>query len=213
MSVGSLSGAVCHDVVVAVLAAGCEPVFCDVDVSDGLVTEAEWIRARSLGADVAIVVHLYGNPAPTKRVRDIFPPEECLVIDDAAQALGSQSSDGAAGTQGDVGLLSFGYSKHISLGTAALLFRDPGFGAIVRAFLQQIAPEPGDVRDQARAVFRSQLDAARVRLREEGDSAAVAFSGLLTGLQPTLHEPLARDVEKSILMALVSCPPRLKPGS
>ena len=202
----ALSGAVCHDVVVAVLAAGCEPVFCDVDVSDGLVTEAEWIRARSLGADVAIVVHLYGNPAPTKRVRDIFPPEECLVIDDAAQALGSQSADGAAGTQGDVGLLSFGYSKHISLGTAALLFRDPGFGATVGAFLERLTPEPGSARDHARGVFRAQLDAARARLREEGDPAADAFSGLLTGLQPTLHEPLVKDVEKDILIALESYP-------
>src|SRR5579859_649547 len=55
----ALPAAVCHQVVSAVLAAGCEPFFCDVDPSDGLVPEQEWQRARAAGASVALVVHLY----------------------------------------------------------------------------------------------------------------------------------------------------------
>jgi dTDP-4-amino-4,6-dideoxygalactose transaminase len=58
----AVSGAVCHEVILAVLEAGCEPLFCDVDVANGLVPESEWARARKLGAEVAVVVHLYGNP-------------------------------------------------------------------------------------------------------------------------------------------------------
>jgi hypothetical protein len=203
----AVSGAVCHDVVVAILAAGCEPFFCDVDPADGLVTEAEWRRARSLGADVAIVVHLYGNPAPVKEVRTIFPAPECLVIDDAAQALGSRSADGLAGSQGDIGLLSFGYSKHIALGGAALLCDDPGYGAAVGAFLQHLPPEPPQsVRESARADFRRRLDMARESLCERGSAAAGMFSGLLADMPATLREPVVEDVAKDILAAFERYP-------
>ena len=53
----ALPAVVCADVVMAIVSAGCEPWFCDVDVRDGLVSEAEWLRARAAGAEVAIVVH------------------------------------------------------------------------------------------------------------------------------------------------------------
>jgi dTDP-4-amino-4,6-dideoxygalactose transaminase len=81
-------------------------VFCDVAITDGLVSSSEWARARALGANVALVVHLYGNPARVDEVRSIFPSPECLVVDDAAQALGSFSVAGLAGALGDAGLLS-----------------------------------------------------------------------------------------------------------
>src|SRR5512143_3093724 len=65
----ALPASVCHDVVAAVLGAGCEPFFCDIDIADGNVPEREWGRARAAGASVAIVVHLYGNPADVSAAR------------------------------------------------------------------------------------------------------------------------------------------------
>src|SRR5260221_8448549 len=85
----ALPAIVGHDVVAAVQGAGCEPFFCDIDLSDGNVPEQEWARARSAGASVAVVVHLYGNPADISVVRRHFCSPHCLLIDDAAQALGS----------------------------------------------------------------------------------------------------------------------------
>jgi dTDP-4-amino-4,6-dideoxygalactose transaminase len=172
----ALPGAICHEVVVAVLAAGCEPVFCDVNPADGLVEDSEWARARALGADVAIMVHLYGNPAAIRPVRRFFPAPDCLVIDDAAQALGSSSDGGIAGATGDVGLLSFGPTKQISIGNAALLFKDPAFAKSVAALL--------------------------ARLRAVGDTAADGFSGLLNGLQPILGVPRSRERELATVRAL-----------
>src|SRR5438034_945068 len=57
----ALPASVCQDAVAAVQGAGCEPFFCDIDLSDGNVPEREWARARTAGASVALVVHLYGN--------------------------------------------------------------------------------------------------------------------------------------------------------
>src|SRR3984957_2867326 len=200
----ALPGAICQEVVVAVLAAGCEPVFCDVDPSDGLVRDSEWARARSLGANVALVVHLYGNPALTGAVRAAFPAPDCLVIDDAAQALGSFTEGGAAGTVGDVGLLSFGPTKQISIGNAALLFKDRTFAEATADALGRVAPQPQAKKDAIVADFRIRLGGARTRLHSAGDRAAEGFSGLLDGMQSILHVPLSSQRAAATVQALAS---------
>jgi hypothetical protein len=198
----ALPAAICHEVVLAVIAAGCEPIFCDVDPLDGLVKESEWLRTRSLGADAAIVVHLYGNPASVGTVRKIFPAPNCLLIDDAAQALGSSGEACMAGCGGDVGLLSFGATKHISTGNAALLFRSAELADEVGARLSSKAPQPRSVRAPLAAAFRVRLEIARGRLRAFGDASADAFVGLLEGLEPLLAVPFSSEAEMATVRAL-----------
>ncbi len=198
----ALPAAICHEVVVAVLAARCEPIFCDIDPSDGLVCESEWSRARSLGADVAIVVHLYGNPASLGAVRKIFPAPNCLLIDDAAQALGSSYEACMAGGGGDVGLLSFGATKHISTGNAALLFRSAEMAEQVGARLSRKVPQPQSGRSALVSAFRTRLGIARAHQRASDDNSASAFSGLLEGLEPVLAVPFSSEAESATLRAL-----------
>jgi len=198
----ALPSAVCHDVLLAVLAAGCTPAFCDVDVNTGLVDGVEWKKSRSSGANVAIVVHLYGNPANTSEVMSIFSTPECLVIDDAAQALGSRLDSSLCGAVGHIGLLSFGATKQISLGNAAMLFQDPDFGAEIAGRLARIRSASDSERQALTTAFRARLEHARRGLREEGARAATRFSGLLGGLQPTLHVPYAVQLEAQIVAAL-----------
>jgi hypothetical protein len=202
----ALPGAVCQEVVLSVLAAGGEPIFCDVDLNSGLVTDSEWARARSLGADVAIVVHLYGNPASVPRVRSLFPAQECLIVDDAAQALGSISEGAYCGSMGDVGLLSFGLSKHISLGNAALLFRDQLQQEQVADLLTKCPLAPEEIRESLIAGFRTRFDFARSRLCVDGERGASAFGGLLEGMEAMLHVPLLPEIEADLVQALKGYP-------
>lgn len=198
----ALPAAICHEVVVAVLAAGCEALFCDVDPADGLVTETEWSRARALGADVAIVVHLYGNPGSTELVRSIFPAPDCLVIDDAAQALGSSFEQRPAGGGGDVGLLSFGTTKHISTGNAALLFKNVDLAEEIGARLAATMPQPASVRNALMSSFRMRLETGRAQVRAAGENATAAFKGLLQGLEPVLAVPFSPAAEGATVHAL-----------
>lgn len=202
----AIPGAICHEVLLAVLAADCEPIFCDVDVADGLVPDAEWMRARTLGADAAIVAHLYGNPARTHGVRSIFPAPDCLIIDDAAQALGSYSQDGLCGSLGDIGLLSFGHSKQISIGNGAILMRDQDFATEIEASLPTTVTMPQESRLELQKVFRSKLDAAREQLiaTEEPDSRG--FTGLLAGTDWMLNVPFDNTLTEAILDAIREYP-------
>lgn len=201
----AVPAAVCQDVIAAILMAGRQPLFCDVDPATGLTPASEWQRARAAGAEAAIVVHLYGNPADTAAARTAFAGG--LVIDDAAQALGARTPDGLVGTGGDVGVISFGHTKHIEVGGAALLCRDQGFARACAAELAIV--EPVSVAD-AEAVekrFRVGFEIARGRLRETGNSAG--FTGLLNGYSPVLCVAWNPDWSEGIAHALADYPARL----
>lgn len=202
----ALSASVCHDVVAAVLNAGCEPVFCDIDPTNGNVLEQEWARARAAGASVALVVHLYGNPADISMVRRYFSSSDCLVIDDAAQALGSSNAAGSVGGQGDVGLLSFGATKHIEVGGAAILFKDSVFADTVARMLASIELLPEVQRSAIYTRFRQRFEAARIKLCSEGETAAVSFHGLLDGYFPSLQAPFPVGAAHAACLAFETYP-------
>lgn len=190
---------VCHDVVSAVLGSGCEPIFCDIDSLDGNVAEGEWKRARLNGANIALMVHIYGNMSSISEVRKVFCTEDNLIIDDAAQALGASNEYGYAGSQGDVGLLSFGKSKQIETGGAAILFKDPVFAEAVDITLNLFQVTPSEIRQSITDKFRKRFENAREKLWAGIESPSTAFYGLLSDYSPSLHvEPPFVTAEATI---------------
>ena len=198
----ALPANVCHDVIAAILGAGCEPFFCDIDLLDGNVKSSEWARAKSAGSKVALVVHAYGNPADISVVHRYFSSEDELIIDDAAQALGSTNQFGLVGGQGDVGLISFGKTKHIEVGGAALLFKNARFANEVIETIQTIEIVPEAQRHAIYANFRRKFDAARDNLRNQSNPTPFAFSRLLDGYAPSLQLEFPNESANSAYIAL-----------
>ena len=60
-----------------------------------------------------IVVHLYGNPVDMQPIMDIAKERGIAVIEDAAQALGSEYNGEMIGSIGDLGCLSFFPTKNL----------------------------------------------------------------------------------------------------
>lgn len=200
-AVVAVPASVCQDVVSAILMAKCQPIFCDVNPISGLSDECEWLKARAAGATVAIVVHLYGNPANTARIRSIFPQPDCLLIDDAAQALGAYTSTGMAGSEGDIGVISFGATKHIEIGGAALLSQNETLIHDCQKILVAVHSEADETRHHAQLRFRQSYERARAVLLKTGDHSG--FAGLLNGYEETLKvqwqdrwaDPIAQELE------------------
>jgi dTDP-4-amino-4,6-dideoxygalactose transaminase len=93
----------------AVVAAGAEPVFYDVDFETRNAT-AETVRAALTPRSKAVVaVDLFGSPAPVPEIKRLGLP----VLEDAAQAAGARLPGGSAGALGDVATLSFYPSKNL----------------------------------------------------------------------------------------------------
>ncbi len=117
---------------------GARPVFCDIDPTtfnlspqaverfiderctagpNGLMNRATGGRIRAL-----MPVHLYGQSADMTALTEIAKRYELFVIEDAAQAIGTETVDGRrVGSIGDIGCFSFFPSKNLgAFGDAGL---------------------------------------------------------------------------------------------
>lgn len=100
---------------------GASPVFADIDSKTWcLAAEAlkECITSRS---KAIIPVDLYGNMPEMDLILEIARRHGLAVIEDAAQAIGSEYKGKKAGTFGDAGVFSFHGSKTMTTGEGGML--------------------------------------------------------------------------------------------
>ncbi len=102
---------------------GAEPVFIDSDSTTWNMDPNALRRAIELyGVPKAVVVvHLYGNPARMDQIVSICNEHSIPLIEDAAEALGSEYRGRKCGTFGDFGVLSFNGNKIITTSGGGML--------------------------------------------------------------------------------------------
>jgi len=81
-----------------------------------LIEKAITDRTRAI-----VPVHLCGRSADMRTINAIAKRHQLMVIEDAAQALGSRNSDGLLGTQSDMGCFSLSVAKIISTGQGGFI--------------------------------------------------------------------------------------------
>ena len=105
----------------AVVLRGAVPVFVDIDpetlnIAPSAVAEAVTPLTRAIFA-----VHYAGFPADMDALSDIARAHDLLLVEDAAQALGSRYKGRLAGSLGDLGAFSFHETKNIISGEGGAL--------------------------------------------------------------------------------------------
>jgi len=112
----------------AIVRAGAEPVWCDVDVSGGLdFAEAEAALQEDQSIRAVLPVHLYGHPLDPAALRRLSEKHEVALVEDCAQSAGAQRDGKPTGAEGAVAATSFYPTKNLgALGDGgALLTSDP----------------------------------------------------------------------------------------
>jgi dTDP-4-amino-4,6-dideoxygalactose transaminase len=122
----------------AIARAGARPVFCDIDpltfnlsaaavrafIDDHCAAQDDRLIHRATGGRIRAImpVHLYGQSADMDPLMAIARQYGLKVIEDAAQAIGSEYRDGSpVGAIGDIGCFSFFPSKNLgAFGDAGL---------------------------------------------------------------------------------------------
>ena len=109
----------------AILHAGAEPRFVDVDddtwVMDPIAAEAA-ITPRT---KAILAVHLYGRPAPAEDLRAIADRRGLFLVEDCAQAHGATLNNRPVGSFGHVGAFSFYPTKNLgALGDGGAVVTD-----------------------------------------------------------------------------------------
>ncbi len=111
----------CPIVFEVVLRLGLKPVFVDVNletfnVNPDLIPDAVTSKTKAL-----ILVHLFGRPCEMGEIMEIANKQGLYVIEDAAQALGSEYKNEKVGTFGDLAIFSFGLGKSMTAGEGGAL--------------------------------------------------------------------------------------------
>jgi dTDP-4-amino-4,6-dideoxygalactose transaminase len=98
----------------AIVRAGAEPVFADIDPETLNLQPEKVGRAVALGNLKAILpVHLYGQCADMTALQQIADEHRLTLIEDAAQAIGAKWKGTSAGSMGAVAAFSFYPSKNL----------------------------------------------------------------------------------------------------
>lgn len=108
----------------AIVHAGATPVLTDVDPDTWTMT-VDHVRDAVTDRTKAIMpVHLYGHPCDMDPILEFAEEFGLLVVEDAAEALGSRYRGRPVGSMGDAGALSFFGNKVITTGEGGMaLFR------------------------------------------------------------------------------------------
>ena len=100
----------------AITRLGATPVFVDIDPVTYNIA-AEQIASKISPRTKAIIpVHLYGQSADMRTVLDVAKAHRLIVIEDAAQAIGTEFEGKRCGSMGEYGCFSFFPSKNLGAG-------------------------------------------------------------------------------------------------
>jgi dTDP-4-amino-4,6-dideoxygalactose transaminase len=108
-------------------------VWADIDLATRVVTAETIERVMTPKTRAVVVVHLYGYVADMPAIVNLCKERGVILIEDAAQAIGSELGGVKAGAFGDMAIFSFHSHKNLTtLGEGGMLFvRDPKLAALV----------------------------------------------------------------------------------
>lgn len=105
----------------AVLYLNSLPVFADIDIDSFCVNPDDIDKTISPSTKAIIPVHLYGNSAEMDEIMSLARKHKLYVIEDAAQAHGTEYKGRKVGSIGDIGCFSFFATKHMTTGEGGML--------------------------------------------------------------------------------------------
>jgi len=106
----------CFSLPSVITCVGLKVRICDIslDTLDYDFEDLKQVISESDSILAIIAPHLFGIPSDIKKVRECIGKKEIFLIEDAAQAMGTEIDGVKLGTQGDVGFFSLGRGKAFS---------------------------------------------------------------------------------------------------
>lgn len=115
---------------------GAAPVFADVDRQTFTLDPESVAAAITKKTKAVIGVHLFGQPFDVRPVRELCDDHDLFLIEDAAQAHGSQYRGRMTGSLGDAGCFSFYPTKNMTTGEGGMVTTDDDrYAATLRKFI------------------------------------------------------------------------------
>ena len=109
--------------------------FCDVDISSYCLSLNEIKKTVTKKTKAVVLINTYGNMSENLSISKFLKKKKIFLIEDAAESLGSASSNIMSGKFGDVSIFSFHATKNITTGEGGMILTDnPAIGKKIRLF-------------------------------------------------------------------------------
>jgi len=105
----------------SILFCDARPVFCDVDPETFNIDPEKIKKLITKKTKAIMPVHLYGQPADMKPIKEIAEEKDLLVIGDAAQGHGAKYQGGMVGSLGNLECFSFYPTKNMTTGEGGMI--------------------------------------------------------------------------------------------
>jgi len=109
--------------------------FADVDKDTFCISLGSIIKVRTNKTKAVVVTHTYGNINEIIKIKKWCKEKKILLIEDAAEAIGSKFKKKLAGTFGDVGTFSLHATKNITTGEGGLIItNDKKIASLIKLY-------------------------------------------------------------------------------
>jgi perosamine synthetase len=123
---------------------GAIPVFADIDAEMWCLSAKSFEQCITPKTKAVIPVDLYGNMPDMDAIQDVARRRGVAIIEDAAEAIGSEYEGKKAGSFGGTGVFSFHGSKTLTTGEGGMLVTDKDDIRQRVLFLRDHGRKPGD---------------------------------------------------------------------
>ena len=123
---------------------GATPVFADIDERTWCLSPRSFEECLTPRTKAVIPVDLYGNMPDMDAILEIAQRHRIAVIEDAAEAIGSEYKGRRAGSFGNASVFSFHGSKTLTTGEGGMLVTDDDDLRARALFLRDHGRKPGD---------------------------------------------------------------------
>ena len=110
--------------VIAVIETGATPVLVDVDPETWTMNPQDVAKKINRNTKAILCVHIYGHPVDMDPMLELAQEHNLVIIEDAAEAIGSEYKGKKCGGVGHIGIFSFYGNKLISCGEGGMLLTD-----------------------------------------------------------------------------------------
>ncbi len=108
----------------AVLHQNAIPIFADIDPESFCLSPSDFEDKITENTKAVIPVHIFGNSAEMDEIVEIAEEHDIIVIEDCAQAHGTEYKGRKVGSIGDAGCFSFYATKHMTTGEGGMITTD-----------------------------------------------------------------------------------------
>lgn len=172
---------------------GAKPVFSEVDAASWCMTAQDIERCITPKTKAIVPIHTYGNVCDMDSIMELADSKGLLVVEDAAEAIGSKYMGRMAGTIAPLGIYSFHATKTITTGEGGAvvtssvelrdrmrLFRSHGMAA--RRYWHEVAGHNFRLTNMQAAIGCAQLEQMATITRER-NRVYKSYTKLLTNVE------------------------------